>query len=68
MLLILRFGRMMTVGFEKVMLLYNPSIYETADVINTFVYRKGLLGYGLQFRLRGRSLQFRDRLSACWSV
>ena len=33
----------MNVGFEKVMLLYNASIYETADVISTFVYRRGIL-------------------------
>jgi len=42
-MLILRMGRMMNIGLEKVLLLYNPSIYETADVISTFVYRKGLL-------------------------
>jgi len=42
-MLILRVGRMMNIGAEKVLLLYNPSTYETADVINTFVYRKGLL-------------------------
>lgn len=42
-LLILAIGSMMDVGFEKVMLLYNPSTYSTADVISTFVYRKGLL-------------------------
>lgn len=42
-MLILRLGRMMSVGFEKVLLLYNPMIYETADVISTFVYRQGLL-------------------------
>ena len=41
-LLILRLGSIMNVGFEKVMLLYNPSIYETADVISTFVYRNGV--------------------------
>jgi putative aldouronate transport system permease protein len=41
-LLILQIGGMLTVGFEKVYLLYNPSIYETADVISTFVYRRGL--------------------------
>ena len=41
--LILNIGNMLTIGFEKVMLLYNPSIYETADVISTYVYRKGLL-------------------------
>ena len=42
-LLILRMGSMMSVGFEKIFLLYNPVIYETADVIPTFVYRRGLL-------------------------
>jgi len=42
-LLILRIGRMMEVGVEKVLLLYNPTIYETADVITSFVYRKGLI-------------------------
>ena len=42
-LLILRIGNIMTVGAEKILLLYNPSIYETSDVISTFVYRKGLL-------------------------
>lgn len=42
-LLILRLGQLMTVGFEKVVLLYNPSTYETADVISTYVYRHGIL-------------------------
>jgi putative aldouronate transport system permease protein len=40
--LILAVGRMMMIGFEKILLLYNPSIYETADVLSTFVYRMGL--------------------------
>lgn len=40
---ILRIGKIMSVGFEKVLLLYNPNTYETADVISTFVYRKGIL-------------------------
>ena len=42
-LLIMRIGQMLSVGYEKIMLLYNPSIYETADVISTYVYRQGLL-------------------------
>ena len=42
-MLILRLGRMMNIGLEKILLLYNPSIYESADVISTFVFRKGLL-------------------------
>lgn len=42
---LLRIGRVMNVGHEKIILLYNAGIYETADVISTFVYRKGLLEY-----------------------
>lgn len=42
-MLILRMGQVMNVGFEKVMLLYNPATYEVADVISTFVYRKGIV-------------------------
>ena len=39
---ILKTGKLMSIGQEKVMLLYNPTIYEQADIIATFVYRKGL--------------------------
>lgn len=42
-LFIMRLGSMMNIGHEKVLLLYNEATYETADVISTFVYRKGLL-------------------------
>ncbi|MGF7031837.1 putative aldouronate transport system permease protein [Paenibacillus mucilaginosus] len=42
-LLILKMGTMMTVGSEKVLLMYTPLTFETADVISTFVYRKGIL-------------------------
>lgn len=41
-LLILALGGIMNVGFEKVYLLYNPGIYETSDVISTYVYRQGI--------------------------
>ena len=41
-LFILRLGSIMSVGFEKVFLLYNESVFETADVISTYVYRKGI--------------------------
>ena len=43
-MLILRVGELLTVGYEKVLLLYSPLIYETADVISTYVYREGLIG------------------------
>ena len=48
-LLIMQIGGMMSVGYEKIILLYNESIYETADVISTFVYRRGLLEFNWSF-------------------
>jgi putative aldouronate transport system permease protein len=42
-LLILRMGSIFSVGYEKIILLYNPQTYETADVISTYVYRRGIL-------------------------
>lgn len=42
-MLILRMGTIMTIGFEKIILMYGPGIYETADVISTYVYRRGVL-------------------------
>lgn len=46
---ILRVGQFMSVGYDKILLLYNSSIYETADVISTFVYRKGLVESNFSF-------------------
>ena len=48
-LLILRVGMMMSVGYEKTLLMYNPSTYDTADVISSYVYRKGVLGMDYGF-------------------
>ncbi|MGB5556850.1 MAG: ABC transporter permease subunit [Paracoccaceae bacterium] len=41
-MLIIRIGNMLEVSFEMIILLYQPSTYETADVVNTFIYRQGL--------------------------
>jgi putative aldouronate transport system permease protein len=41
-LLILSIGNIMSVGFEKIILLYSSATYDTADVISTYVYRMGL--------------------------
>lgn len=43
MLLILKLGKVMSVGYEKIILLYDPMTYEVADVISTYVYRKGMI-------------------------
>ena len=40
-MLILKIGSMLSVGYEKIILLYNPLIYNTSDVISTYVYRLG---------------------------
>ena len=48
-LLILRLGTMMTLGYEKAILLYNPLLYERADVISTYVYRQGILDANYSF-------------------
>ena len=42
-MLILRMGSLMSMGYEKTILLYNPSTYDTADIISSYVYRAGLL-------------------------
>lgn len=49
LMLIMRLGGMLSVGFETIILLYQPSTYETADVISTFVYRKGLVNNDYSF-------------------
>jgi putative aldouronate transport system permease protein len=46
---IMRMGNLLNVGFEKIILLYNPVTYSTADVISSFVYRKGLLEFNWGF-------------------
>jgi len=48
-LFILRMGSMMSIGFEKILLMYNPATYETADVISTYVYRMGILQTNFSF-------------------
>lgn len=43
-MLITRIGALLNIGYEKVLLLYNPTTYVTADVVSTFAQRKGLEG------------------------
>ncbi len=40
---VLSIGNLLNAGFEQVMTLYNPVVYETGDIIDTFVYRLGLV-------------------------
>lgn len=48
-LLILNIGNFLNVGFEKVLLLYNPMTYSTGDVISTYLYRVGLVSNNLSY-------------------
>ena len=41
-MLITRIGSLLNVGYEKVLLLYNPNTYMTADVVSTFANRYGI--------------------------
>lgn len=43
LVLSLRLGHFLQVGFEQIFMLYNPAVYETGDIIDTFVYRAGLI-------------------------
>ncbi len=49
MMLIMRMGAVFSVGADKILLLYGPANYEFSDVINTYVYRMGMVqaDYGL---------------------
>jgi putative aldouronate transport system permease protein len=69
-LLILRVGQVMNVGFEKIILLYSPNIYDVSDVISSFVYRKGILeqnySYGAAVGLFNSSINFSLLMATNW--
>jgi len=48
-LLLINLGRILEVGFEKVLLMYNPLTYSTVDIISTYVYRRGLIDMDFSF-------------------
>ena len=47
--LIISIGCILNTGFEKILLMYQPATYETADVIQTYVYRIGLLNNNFSY-------------------
>lgn len=49
LLLILRLGGVLSAGFDQVFNMYNATVYETADIIDTFVYRSGLTNLQYSF-------------------
>ena len=46
---LLRVGQILTMDFQKVLLLYTPATYETADILGTYIYRRGILGADFAF-------------------
>lgn len=48
-LFILSIGHILDAGFEQVYLLYSPPVYQVADIIDTYVYRKGLVEVSYSF-------------------
>lgn len=48
-MLLLNLSGLLNVGVEKVLLMYSPATYETADVLSTYVYRRGLVDMNFSF-------------------
>jgi len=46
---LLRVGLLLTVDFQKVLLLYTPATYESADILGTYIYRRGIVGADFGF-------------------
>ncbi|GBG07567.1 hypothetical protein PAT3040_02120 [Paenibacillus agaridevorans] len=69
-LFILNIGQVLDIGFEKVLLMLNPSIYNTADVLSTYVYRTGIqamnYSYGTAIDLFTSVVNLAFILSANW--
>lgn len=42
LMLIIRIGNIMNAGFDQIFVFYNPTVYDVADIIGTYVYRMGL--------------------------
>jgi putative aldouronate transport system permease protein len=69
-LFILNIGQVLDIGFEKVLLMLNPSIYNTADVLSTYVFRTGIqsmnYSYGTAIDLFTSIVNLTFILSANW--
>ena len=66
--LILRMGDIMEVGFEKAFLLQNGSTYDTSDVISTYVYRVGLVGADFSYATAVNLFQSAIGLLFVWTA
>lgn len=48
-LFIMQIGSILNAGFEQIVLLYSPAVYSTADIIDTYVYREGLINLNYSY-------------------
>ena len=46
---IINLGNILNAGFDQVFMLYNPLVYEVGDIIDTLVYRKGIVETNYSF-------------------
>ncbi|MBS6762896.1 MAG: sugar ABC transporter permease [Clostridium sp.] len=66
--LIIALGNILNIGFEKVLLMYTPTTYETADIIQTFVYRVGLMNANYSYGTAVGLFQGVISLSLLWAA
>jgi putative aldouronate transport system permease protein len=48
-MLIMNIGGLLNAGFEQILLLYSPAVYDVADIVDTYVYREGLINSNYSF-------------------
>lgn len=48
-MLIMNVGSLMSAGFEQILLLYSPGVYSVGDIIDTYVYREGLVNLNYSY-------------------
>jgi putative aldouronate transport system permease protein len=58
LLTVLSLGNVLNAGFDQIFNMYNPVVYSTGDIIDTWVYRSGLLN--LQFSLATTAGMFKS--------
>ena len=49
LLAVLSLGGILNAGFDQILIMYNPAVYESGDVLDTFIFRQGLTD--MQFSL-----------------